>query len=100
MAGIFDSIRGLFGGSGDAAGKPSAPASPPEIYKDCAIHAEPIPEGGQWRLAGRIVSGEGEDRKEYKFVRADVFSSKEDVEAAAIRKARQIIDEQGMAIFS
>ncbi|PWW04239.1 hypothetical protein DFR52_101933 [Hoeflea marina] len=101
MAGIFDSIRGLFGGSGRAAGGPSAPppASEPDLYKDCAIHAEPIAEGGQWRLAGRIVTGEGEDRKEYRFVRADVFTSKPDVEAAAIRKARQIIDEQGKTIF-
>lgn len=99
MAGFFDSIRGLFGGSGETAGKPSAPVSEPEFYKDCAIHAEPMAEGGQWRLAGRIVWGEGETLKEYKFVRADVFSSREDVEAAAIRKGKQMLDEQGMRIF-
>lgn len=97
MAGILDSIRNLFGGGGSGA-VPQA-ANAPEVYKDCRIHAEPIAEGGQWRLAGRIVKGEGEAAREHHFVRADIFSSRDEAEAAAMRKARRIIDEQGDSLF-
>ncbi|MBC7280804.1 HlyU family transcriptional regulator [Hoeflea sp.] len=97
MAGILDSIRNLFGG--DGASRPPQPANEPDSYKDCLIYAEPMPEGGQWRVAGRIVQGEGEAAREHKFIRADIFSSKDEVEAATLRKARQIIDEQGAALF-
>ena len=97
MAGILDSIRNLFGGNG-ASGPPPA-ANEPDSYKDCLIYAEPMAEGGQWRLAGRIVRGAGEDAKEHKFIRADIFSSRDEVESATLRKARQIIDEQGPALF-
>jgi len=97
MAGIMDSIRNLFGGG--AMSKPPQAANEPDSYKDCLIYAEPMAEGGQWRLAGRIVKGEGEAAKEYKFIRADIFSSRDEVEAATLRKARQIIDEQGAGLF-
>ena len=97
MAGILDSIRNLFGSN--AASSPPQAANEPDSYKDCLIYAEPMAEGGQWRLAGRIVKGEGDALREHKFVRADVFSNKDEVEAATLRKARQIIDEQGDALF-
>tara|TARA_R110002020_G_scaffold28146_1_gene89938 strand:- start:5424 stop:5720 length:297 start_codon:yes stop_codon:yes gene_type:complete len=97
MAGIFDSIRNLFGGA--AASSPPQAANEPDSYKDFLIYAEPMAEGGQWRLAGRIVKGEGADAREHKFIRADIFTSKDEVEAATLRKARQIIDEQGTALF-
>ncbi|MDF1609852.1 HlyU family transcriptional regulator [Hoeflea sp. YIM 152468] len=97
MAGILESIRNLFGGT--AASNPPEAANEPDSYKDCLIYAEPMAEGGQWRLAGRIVQGEGEGAKEHKFVRADVFSNRDEVEAMTLRKARQIIDEQGAALF-
>lgn len=97
MAGIMDTIRSLFGG-GSASRRPEA-ANEPDSYKDYLIYAEPIAEGGQWRLAGRIVQGEGDGAREHKFIRADIFSSRDEVKAAALRKARQIIDEQGAALF-
>ena len=97
MAGIMNSIRKLFGG-GSASNPPQA-ANEPDTYKDHLIYAEPMSEGGQWRLAGRIVKGEGETMLEYKFIRADIFANRDEVEAAALRKGRQIIDEQGAALF-
>ena len=97
MAGILDSIRNLFGGG--ASSTPPQAANEPDSYKDCLIYAEPMAEGGQWRLAGRIVQGEEDGAKEYKFIRADIFSNRDEVEAATLRKARQIIDEQGKALF-
>ena len=97
MAGIMDSIRNMFGGS--SASKPPQAANEPELYKECLIYAEPMAESGQWRLAGRIVKGEGEAAKEHKFIRADIFANREEVEVATLRKARQIIDEQGDRLF-
>ncbi len=98
MAGILDSIRTLFGGK--SASNPPQAANEPDVYKDFLIYAEPIAEGSQWRLAGRIVKGEGEAVREHKLVRADVFSNRDEVEAATLRKARLVIDEQGDALFS
>lgn len=98
MAGIMGSIRNLF--SGGSASKPPQAANAPDRYKDCLIYAEPISEGGQWRLAGRIVKGEGDAAKEHKFIRADIFANREEVEAMTLRKARQIIEEQGDRLFS
>lgn len=97
MAGIMDSIRNMFGGK--SASSPPQAANEPDSYKDCLIYSEPMAEGGQWRLAGRIVKGEGDAAREHAFIRADIFSNRDDVEAATFRKARQIIDEQGDALF-
>jgi hypothetical protein len=38
--------------------------------------------------------------KEHKFIRADRFASREDAVEVTIRKARQLIDQQGERIFS
>ena len=97
MAGILSGIRNMFGG-GAGATTPEA-ANEPETYKDYLIYAEPMSEGGQWRLAGRIVKGEGDDAREHRFIRADILSNRDEVEAMTLRKARQIIDEQGDGIF-
>lgn len=97
MAGFIDRIRNLFAGNGTS-GAPE-PANEPDTYKECQIFAEPMAEGGQWRLAGRIVKGEGESAKEHRFIRADMFSNKDEVIAATLRKARQVIDEQGDGLF-
>ncbi len=96
MAGFLDGLKGLFGGGSTA--KPSIAAAP-EIYKDLRIYAEPMAEGAQWRMAGRIVMGEGDAAREHRFIRADIFSNRAELETATLRKARQIIDEQGQGLF-
>lgn len=78
----------LFGGS-----KPDA--APVELYKDCAITPVPQKEGGGWRLAARIEK----DGQEHMLIRADVLQTKEQADAAAIAKAKQVIDEQGDRLF-
>jgi hypothetical protein len=57
-------------------------------------------EGGQWRLAGTISKEIGGVAKEHKFIRADLFSSKDEAEQFAVIKAQLIIDQSGDAIFS
>ncbi len=72
MASFISKILGAF--SGASSDKPaSGPSAPAQTHGDCTIHATPIREGNQFRLAGRIektVNGETLTRN---FIRADIF---------------------------
>ncbi len=93
----------IFGGGDDtanAAGKSIEPAVVgEESYKGFIIKAITMPAGGEYQLAGVIEKTVGGELKSYKFVRADRFSSKEDVVSFSLAKGRQIIDEQGEGVF-
>lgn len=95
MSGFLASLRGLLSGGGG--GEAPKAAREPEVYKDYLITPEPISEGGQFRLAGRIESQSS--GKSHQFIRADVFTSRADAEAAALSKGRRLCDEQGEAMF-
>ncbi|MGF1610705.1 MAG: HlyU family transcriptional regulator [Kiloniellales bacterium] len=69
-------------------------------YKGFSIRPAPRREGSQWLTAGVITKQIGDELKEQHFIRADFFSSKEEADSCALRKARQIIDEQGEKLFS
>jgi hypothetical protein len=90
-------LRKLFGGgSGEA--KP-APAAAPVDHKGFAIVAAPMVEGGQFRVAGSISKTiEGAERTHF-FIRADVFTDRDEAIAATIRKAQLIIDQNGDRLF-
>jgi len=95
---ILSSILSIFTGSASSNGA-AKPMAEPQTYKDCVIHAEPIREGSQFRLAGRIER-EAEGRVlQRKFIRADVFTSLDDALDCTFRKAQQIIDQNGPALF-
>ena len=84
-------LKKLFGGTeGTATG---AVRSEPVEYKGLNVQAAPESEGDQWRLAGYIIQGSGEELMERKFLRADLFSSHDEASDFAIRKGKQIIDE-------
>lgn len=55
--------------------------------------------GSELQLAGTIEKDIGGVLKSYRFVRADRMSSRDDLIVLALAKGRQIIDEQGEAIF-
>jgi hypothetical protein len=95
---IVTRILSIFtgGASSESAVKPMAE---PQTYKDCVIHAEPIREGGQFRLAGRILQTVDGRVLERRFIRADVFTSLDDALDCTFRKAQQIIDQNGPALF-
>lgn len=95
---IVTRILSIFtgGASSEGAAKPMAE---PQTYKDCVIHAEPIREGGQFRLAGRILQTVDGRVLERRFIRADVFTSLDDALDCTFRKAQQIIDQNGPALF-
>lgn len=95
MASFFSK---LFGRGGDSAA-PAKIAEETEAYNDLTLVAAPIPEGGQYRLAGRIEKRDGDRVLTRNFIRADLFSSRDDTVASTFRKARQIADQNGASLF-
>lgn len=96
---ILSRIASFFAGSGAPAGA-AKPVAEPQTYGDCLVHAEPIREGSQYRLAGRIVKQVDGQTLERIFIRADQFSSLDDALECTFRKAHQIIDQNGASLFS
>ena len=92
-------LKKLFGGGGES--KSIEPASvAEESYKGFTVKALIMQVGSEYQLAGLIEKEIGGELKSYKFVRADRMSSKDDVIALSLGKGRQIIDEQGEAVFA
>lgn len=91
--------KNLFGGGGGAAAKEETSGDPVE-HKGFSILATPFTEGGQFQTCGVISKEIDGELKTHKFIRADRFSTKEDAIDVTLRKARQIIDEQGERIFN
>jgi hypothetical protein len=98
MASIFSSLFSLFSGNGQPA--KTAREAEPVSYNDCLIYPAPIAEGSQFRLAGRIEKEVGGQTLVRTFVRADMFSSMDDAVTFTVRKAEQIIDQNGPLLFS
>jgi hypothetical protein len=96
---ILSSILSMFTGGASSASA-AKPMAEPQTYKDCVIHAEPIREGSQLRLAGRIEKTVDGRVLERKFIRADVFTSVDDAVDCTFRKAQQIIDQNGPSLFA
>ncbi|MCA1493910.1 HlyU family transcriptional regulator [Sinorhizobium alkalisoli] len=98
MASFFSKLFGLSRGS-ELEAEPAAGKT--ENYADCLIRATPIREGAQFRLAGSIEKTMPDGAtKTRNFIRADLFSSEQDAIDSAIRKGRQIVDEQRAALFA
>jgi hypothetical protein len=89
-------LRKLFGlqGGGDA----SSAADPVE-HEGYMIRPAPMAEGGQFRLCAIITREVNGETKEHRMIRADMFGSRDEASEAAIRKARQVIKEQGERLF-
>ncbi len=87
-------LRSLFAG-----GKAAQPVAEPVSYKGYQIYAEPQAEGGQYRLAGRICREIDGELKTYRFIRSDLFSSREDAEQWMLKKAELFIDQTGVQMF-
>lgn len=89
-------FKRLFGRSGGASG-----SFTPETqeFNGHVIHALPVKDGAQWRLAGTITKEDGGVVKEHKFVRADVFSSREEAVNFTFKKGELIISQLGKTMF-
>lgn len=82
----------LFGGG-------AAPGPEPEIHEGFRIFPEPIKEGGGYRLAARIEKEIGGETRSHQLIRADVIGDRDEAAEAAVRKAKQLIDQMGEGLF-
>jgi hypothetical protein len=87
-------LKKLFG----SASKNVEPEEPIE-HEGYQITPSPIAEGGQFRLSADISREIDGETKIHRMIRADIFPNRDDAIAASIRKARQMIKEQGDQIF-
>lgn len=93
-------LKKLFGGGDKTPAAPAdaAPAASVE-HMGFTIHAEPYQEQGQFQTAGRITKEIDGEVKTHRFVRADRHAGKDDAVEFALRKGRQIVEEQGERMF-
>ncbi len=88
-------LKKLFGGGG--AQKPVAIEQ--VEYKGCQIESVPMNEGGQFRVSAMIRKEIDGEVKEHRLIRADQCATLDEATEISMRKARQMIDEQGDRIF-
>ncbi|WP_274426670.1 HlyU family transcriptional regulator [Chelativorans sp. YIM 93263] len=92
-------LKKLFGG-GEKSGGTAEVVGEPAEHKGFTIRATPFPQDGQYQTCGIISKEIDGATKEHKFIRADRFPSADLAAEQAIRKGRQIVDEQGETIFN
>jgi hypothetical protein len=92
-------LKSLFGLGGKGAGEATSAAAKEAEHKGFIIRATPYKDGGQYQTAGTISKEIGGEMKEYKFIRADRFSTAEEAADLSLSKGRQIINEQGERMF-
>ncbi len=91
-------LKRLFG-----LGSTDQPAAPPPAeaveYKGFQIRSAPFKDGGQFQTCALINKTVGGVEKEHRLIRADRFASIDDARDVSLRKAKQMIDEQGDRLF-
>lgn len=90
-------LKRLFGGGGGSAAP--TPRSEPVEYKGFRITPEPMAADDQFRIAALIEAEVEGETKSHQLVRADVLRDRDDAVEASLRKAKQMIDEQGPRLF-
>ncbi|MCF7701033.1 HlyU family transcriptional regulator [Loktanella sp. M215] len=70
-----------------------------EDYNGFTITPNPMREGSTYRVAARITADVDGVAKVHQLIRADTMQDLDDARKASLNKARQMIDEQGKALF-
>ena len=83
----------LFGGNA------SKPEPTPETHKGFRIFAEPVKDGGQYRVGARIEKDFDGVTKTHMLIRADTLGGLEAAAEASVLKAKMLIDQQGDRLF-
>jgi len=89
-------LKKLFGGT--EGGAPAKPVLETD-HNGYNIQATPIKEDGQFRVCAMISKEVDGESRQHKLVRADVCTSSNEAAEIAVRKSKQMIDEQGDRIF-
>lgn len=92
-------FKKLFGGGAAADGAGNDNGGEAVEHEGFTITPRPMKEGGQFRLAGTITMDVDGETKTHQLIRADLFTSVDEANEACIRKAKQVIKEQGKGIF-
>ena len=71
----------------------------PTEYTGYLIYPEPMAEGGQYRLAGRITKELDGVLQTHRFIRSDLFANPADAERFMVQKAHTFIDQTGDRMF-
>ena len=71
-----------------------------EVYNGFTITPNPMREGSTYRVAARITAEFDGAEKVHQLIRADTMQVLEDARKASLAKAKQMIDEQGKALFN
>lgn len=90
---LFSSIKSMFSSADSGSKEPET--LPSEEYQGFTITPAPICEEGGYRVNGLISKGE----QSHRFIRADMLSSSDSCAQEMVRKAKQMIDQQGDNIF-
>lgn len=85
----------LFGGGGSAA----KPKAEPVMHNGFSIFAEPMKDGGSWRLCARIEKEIDGELMSHQMIRADTFTAQDQAETESVNKAMLFIDQMGEKIF-
>ena len=85
-------LKRLFGGGAPAEAEA-------EVYQDFRIIPTLQKESDGYRISARIEKNVNGETKVHSLIRADTIASLEDATSATIAKAKQVIDEQGDALF-
>lgn len=95
-------LKNLFGlGKGNSTAAAKEPlVHGQEVFEGYVIKAALLTVGSEFQVRGFIEKEINGDVKTYEFIRADKFSSKEDATAVTLNKAKQIIREQGLALYA
>ncbi len=93
-------LKKLFGGGGESTEAPADAKPVKQVeHNGFTISATPYKSEGQYQTCGVITKVIDGETKEHRFIRADRMNSRDDLIALALSKGRQIIDEQGDAIY-
>lgn len=91
-------LKRLFGRGGDA--ETPAPASGKTLeHNGFLVRATPYKAEGQFQTCGVVSKDIDGETREHRFIRADRFASMDEAADNALRKGRQLIDEQGQRLF-
>ncbi len=93
-------LKKLFGiGGGGEGGGAEPPAEEAQDYKGFTIRATPFKADGQYQTCAVITRDVAGVTKEHRLIRADRFAALDAAVDVSLRKARQMIDEQGDRLF-